>query len=40
MSLLKLENLHVALEDGTENVKGNDLEVETNKVHTIKEKKE
>ncbi len=35
MGLLKLENLHVALEDGTEIVKGVDLEVDTNEVHAI-----
>ncbi|MDX6465450.1 MAG: Fe-S cluster assembly ATP-binding protein [Gaiellaceae bacterium] len=35
MALLKLENLHVALEDGTEIVKGVDLEVGTNEVHAI-----
>src|SRR5437764_3703320 len=35
MALLKLENLHVALEDGTEIVKGVDLEVDTNQVHAI-----
>ena len=35
MPLLKLENLHVALEDGTEIVKGVDLEVDTNEVHAI-----
>ena len=35
MALLKLENLHVALEDGTEIVKGVDLEVNTNEVHAI-----
>ena len=35
MALLKLENLHVALEDGTEIVKGVDLEVSTNEVHAI-----
>src|SRR3954462_165823 len=35
MALLKLENLHVALEDGTEIVKGVDLEVDTNEVHAI-----
>src|ERR1044072_1056360 len=34
-ALLKLENLHVALEDGTEIVKGVDLEVDTNEVHAI-----
>jgi Fe-S cluster assembly ATP-binding protein len=32
---LKLENLHVALEDGTEIVKGVDLEVGTGEVHAI-----
>jgi Fe-S cluster assembly ATP-binding protein len=32
---LKLENLHVALEDGTEIVKGVDLEVDLNEVHAI-----
>src|SRR5580765_3429098 len=35
MALLKLENLHVALEDGTEIVKGVDLEVDTGEVHAI-----
>jgi Fe-S cluster assembly ATP-binding protein len=35
VALLKLENLHVALEDGTEIVKGVDLEVGTNEVHAI-----
>jgi len=35
VALLKLENLHVALEDGTEIVKGVDLEVDTNQVHAI-----
>ena len=35
MALLKLENLHVSLEDGTEIVKGVDLEVDTNEVHAI-----
>jgi Fe-S cluster assembly ATP-binding protein len=34
MALLKLENLHVALEDGTEIVKGVDLE-STRTVHAI-----
>ena len=33
MALLKLKNLHVALEDGAEIVKGVDLEVDTNEVH-------
>jgi len=32
---LKLENLHVALEDGTEIVKGVDLEVGLSEVHAI-----
>ncbi|HET6943973.1 MAG TPA: Fe-S cluster assembly ATPase SufC [Gaiellaceae bacterium] len=35
MGLLKLEDLHVALEDGTEIVKGVDLEVGLNEVHAI-----
>jgi Fe-S cluster assembly ATP-binding protein len=35
VALLKLENLHVSLEDGTEIVKGVDLEIETNEVHAI-----
>jgi Fe-S cluster assembly ATP-binding protein len=35
VALLRLENLHVALEDGTEIVKGVDLEVDTNEVHAI-----
>jgi Fe-S cluster assembly ATP-binding protein len=35
MGLLKLENLHVALEDGTEIVKGVDLEVDLNEVHAV-----
>ena len=35
MALLELKNLHVALEDGTEIVKGVDLEVDTNQVHAI-----
>ena len=35
MALLKLEDLHVALEDGTEIVKGVDLEVASNQVHAI-----
>src|SRR6059058_4435116 len=35
MGLLKLENLHVALEDGTEIVKGVDLEVGLNEVHAV-----
>src|SRR6266550_1955782 len=35
MALLELKNLHVALEDGTEIVKGVDLSVNTNQVHAI-----
>ena len=35
MALLKLENLHVALEDGTEIVKGVDLAVASNEVHAV-----
>ena len=35
MALLKLENVHVSLENGTEIVKGVDLEVDTNEVHAI-----
>jgi Fe-S cluster assembly ATP-binding protein len=35
VGLLRLENLHVALEDGTEIVKGVDLEVDLNEVHAI-----
>jgi len=35
VTLLKLDNLHVALEDGTEIVKGVDLEVNLNEVHAI-----
>ena len=35
MALLRLENLHVALEDGTEIVKGVDLEVGLDEVHAI-----
>jgi len=35
MALLELKNLHVALEDGTEIVKGVDLAVEANQVHAI-----
>jgi Fe-S cluster assembly ATP-binding protein len=35
VALLKLEDLHVALEDGTEIVKGVDLEVDTNQVHAV-----
>ncbi len=35
MALLELKNLHVALEDGTEIVRGVDLAVDTNQVHAI-----
>jgi Fe-S cluster assembly ATP-binding protein len=35
MVLLELKNLHVALEDGTEIVKGVDLAVNTNEVHAV-----
>jgi Fe-S cluster assembly ATP-binding protein len=35
MALLELKNLHVALDDGTEIVKGVDLAVDTNEVHAI-----
>src|SRR5213079_1569382 len=35
MALLELKNLHVALEDGTEIVKGVDLSVDTNETHAI-----
>src|SRR2546423_11849009 len=35
MALLELKNLHVALEDGTEIVKGVDLSVDTNQVHAV-----
>jgi Fe-S cluster assembly ATP-binding protein len=35
VGLLRLENLHVALEDGTEIVKGVDLEVGLDEVHAI-----
>jgi Fe-S cluster assembly ATP-binding protein len=35
VGLLKLENVHVALEDGTEIVKGVDLDVDLNEVHAI-----
>ena len=35
MALLELDNLHVALEDGTEIVKGVDLAVDTDEVHAI-----
>ena len=35
MALLEIKNLHVALEDGTEIVKGVDLSVNPNEVHAI-----
>jgi Fe-S cluster assembly ATP-binding protein len=35
LALLELKNLHVSLEDGTEIVKGVDLELDTNEVHAI-----
>jgi Fe-S cluster assembly ATP-binding protein len=35
LALLELKNLHVALEDGTEIVKGVDLALDTNEVHAI-----
>jgi Fe-S cluster assembly ATP-binding protein len=35
MALLELKNVHVALEDGTEIVKGVDLAVDPNEVHAI-----
>jgi Fe-S cluster assembly ATP-binding protein len=35
VALLKLENVHVSLEDGTEIVKGVDLEVDANEVHAV-----
>src|SRR6184192_207186 len=35
MALLELKNLHVALEDGTEIVRGVDLAVNPNEVHAI-----
>jgi Fe-S cluster assembly ATP-binding protein len=35
VALLKLEDLHVALEDGTPIVKGVDLEVDANEVHAV-----
>jgi Fe-S cluster assembly ATP-binding protein len=35
MALLELKNLHVALEDGTEIVKGVDLAVDTDETHAI-----
>src|SRR5436853_746472 len=35
MALLELKNLHVALEDGTEIVKGVDLAVDPNETHAV-----
>jgi Fe-S cluster assembly ATP-binding protein len=35
LSLLEIKNLHVALEDGTEIVRGVDLAVDTNEVHAV-----
>jgi len=35
MALLELKNLHVALEDGTEIVKGVDLAVDSNQIHAV-----
>ncbi|MBA3383156.1 MAG: ATP-binding cassette domain-containing protein, partial [Actinobacteria bacterium] len=35
MALLELKNLHVALEDGTEIVKGVDLSVSPGEVHAV-----
>jgi Fe-S cluster assembly ATP-binding protein len=35
MALLELKNLHVALEDGTEIVKGVDLTVDSNQIHAV-----
>src|SRR5215208_2231115 len=35
MALLQLKNLHVALEDGTEIVKGVDLSVDTDQIHAV-----
>jgi len=35
LALLELKNLHVALEDGTEIVKGVDLAVDPNEVHAV-----
>src|SRR6266568_2066341 len=35
MALLEIKDLHVALEDGTEIVKGVDLEVDRNEIHAI-----
>ncbi|MBA3562114.1 MAG: ATP-binding cassette domain-containing protein, partial [Actinobacteria bacterium] len=35
MALLEIKNLHVALDDGTEIVKGVDLSVDRNQMHAI-----
>ncbi|HET8652334.1 MAG TPA: Fe-S cluster assembly ATPase SufC [Gaiellaceae bacterium] len=35
MALLELKNLHVSLEDGTEIVKGVDLQVDTDQIHAV-----
>ena len=35
MALLEIKNLHVALEDGTQIVKGVDLAVDTNEKHAV-----
>ena len=35
MALLQIKDLHVATEDGTEIVRGVDLQVHTNQVHAI-----
>src|ERR687883_1090314 len=35
MAQLELKNLHVALEDETEIVKGDDLAIDTNEVHAV-----
>ena len=35
MGLLEIKNLHVAIEDGTEIVKGVDLSLDTNEVHAV-----
>ena len=35
LALLELKDVHVALEDGTEIVKGVDLEVDTDQIHAI-----
>jgi Fe-S cluster assembly ATP-binding protein len=35
LALLEIKNLHVAIEDGTEIVKGVDLSIDTNEVHAV-----